>query len=126
MKTTHLLTTWALSALFVACTADEFKVANPDNVSQDRAKVHPDFVLLTEDLQTRYAVEGGAGISFDFEQGDQMGAVLIDEYEEGMNPEDFNVTYNIQKGYCMDYQEKRRMETECPIGCRTLSVCISF
>lgn len=50
MKTTHLLTTWALSALFVACTADEFKVANPDNVSQDRAKVHPDFVLLTEDL----------------------------------------------------------------------------
>ena len=105
MKTTHLLTTWALSALFVACTADEFKVANPDNVSQDRAKVHPDFVLLTEDLQTRYAVEGGAGISFDFEQGDQMGAVLIDEYEEGMNPEDFNVTYNIQKGYCMDYQE---------------------
>ena len=105
MKTTHLLTTWALSALFVACTADEFKVANPDNVSQDRAKVHPDFVLLTEDLQTRYAVEGGAGISFDFEKGDQMGAVLIDEYEEGMNPEDFNVTYNIQKGYCMDYQE---------------------
>ena len=57
MKTTHLLTTWALSALFVACTADEFKVANPDNVSQDRAKVHPDFVLLTEDLQTRYAVK---------------------------------------------------------------------
>ena len=105
MKTTHLLTTWALSALFAACTADEFKVANPDNVSQDRAKVHPDFVLLTEDLQTRYAVEGGAGISFDFEKGDQMGAVLIDEYEEGMNPEDFNVTYNIQKGYCMDYQE---------------------
>ena len=105
MKTTHLLTTWALSALFVACTADEFKVANPDNVSQDRAKVHPDFVLLTEDLQTRYAVEGGAGISFDFEKGDQMGAVLIDKYEEGMNPEDFNVTYNIQKGYCMDYQE---------------------
>ena len=105
MKTTHLLTTWALSALFVACTADEFKVANPDNVSQDRAKVHPDFVLLTEDLQTRYAVEGGAGISFDFEKGDRLGAALVDEYKEGENPEDFNVTYNIQKGYCMDYQE---------------------
>lgn len=116
MKTTHLLTTWALSALFVACTADEFKVANPDNVSQDRAKVHPDFVLLTEDLQTRYAVEGGAGISFDFEKGDQMGAVLIDEYEEGMNPEDFNVTYNIQKGYCMDYQENGEWKPNAQLG----------
>lgn len=116
MKTTHLLTTWALSALFVACTADEFKVANPDNVSQDRAKVHPDFVLLTEDLQTRYAVEGGAGISFEFEKGDQMGAVLIDEYEEGMNPEDFNVTYNIQKGYCMDYQENGEWKPNAQLG----------
>lgn len=104
MKTTHLLTTWALSALFVACTADEFKVANPDNVSQDRAKVHPDFVLLTEDLQTRYAVEGGAGISFDFEQGDRLGAALVDEYEEGENPEDFNVMSFVLENHCLDYQ----------------------
>ncbi len=104
MKTTHLLTTWALSALFVACTADEFKVANPDNVSQDRAKVHPDFVLLTEDLQTRYAVEGGAGISFDFEKGDRLGAALVDEYVEGENPEDFNVMSFVLENHCLDYQ----------------------
>lgn len=104
MKTTHLLTTWALSALFVACTADEFKVANPDNVSQDRAKVHPDFVLLTEDLQTRYAVEGGAGISFDFEKGDRLGAALVDEYKEGENPEDFNVMSFVLENHCLDYQ----------------------
>lgn len=104
MKTTHLLTTWALSALFVACTADEFKVANPDNVSQDRAKVHPDFVLLTEDLQTRYAVEGGAGISFDFEKGDRLGAALVDEYVEGENPENFEVLPFALENHSLDCQ----------------------
>lgn len=85
MKTKHILTAMALPALFAACTADD--IVSPDNgLQQDqRAKLSKDFVLnVNNEVESRYAVvEGATGLKFNFEEGDKIGANLIDSYEPG-------------------------------------------
>lgn len=118
MRTKHILTTLALPALFAACTADEFETVNPGNgLQEERAKVSENFTLLTNGLQTRYAVEGGAGISFNFEKGDQIGAAIIDQYDpEAKKPEDFKVIYSLAGNNPFEFQGNDEWKSNTQLG----------
>ena len=117
MRTKHILTALALPALFAACTADEFETVNPGNGLQERAKVSENFTLLTNGLQTRYAVEGGAGISFNFEKGDQIGAAIIDQYDpEAEKPEDFTVIYSLAGNNPFEFQGNDEWKSNTQLG----------
>lgn len=104
MRTRHILTALALPALFAACTADEFETVSQDNGLQERPKLSEDFTLMTGVAETRYAVEGGSGITFNFEQGDRIGAAIIDQYVPGEEPEDFDVIPSLAGNYPFDFQ----------------------
>lgn len=120
MRTKHILTALALPALFAACTADEFETANQNaGLQEERAKVAENFTLLTSGIQTRYAVEGGAGISFNFEKGDQIGAAIIDEYNPNAEkPEDFIVIPSLAGNNPFEFQggEEWTSNTQLGIG----------
>lgn len=117
MRTKHILTALALPALFAACTADEFETVNPGNGLQERAKVSENFTLLTNGLQTRYAVEGGAGISFNFEKGDQIGAAIIDQYDPNAEkPEDFTVIYSLAGNNPFEFQGNDEWKSNTQLG----------
>ena len=117
MRTKHILTALALPALFAACTADEFETVNPGNGLQERAKVSENFTLLTNGLQTRYAVEGGAGISFNFEKGDQIGAAIVDNYNTtAEKPEDFDVIYSLAGSYPFEFQGNDEWHSYTQLG----------
>lgn len=117
MRTRHILTALALPALFAACTADEFEtVGHQDNGLQERPKLSEDFTLMTSGIQTRYAVEGSAGISFNFEKGDRIGAAIIDEYVPSKEPEDFNVIYSLAGNNPFDYQGNDQWTSNTQLG----------
>ena len=120
MRTKHILTALALPALFAACTADEFETVNQNaGLQEERAKVAENFTLLTSGIQTRYAVEGGAGISFNFEKGDQIGAAIIDEYNpDADKPEDFIVIPSLAGNNPFEFQggEEWTSNTQLGIG----------
>ena len=120
MRTKHILTALALPALFAACTADEFETVNQNaGLQEERAKVAENFTLLTSGIQTRYAVEGGAGISFNFEKGDQIGAAIIDEYNpDADKPEDFIVIPSLAGNNPFEFQggEEWASNTQLGIG----------
>lgn len=83
MKTKHILTALALPAMFAACTAEDI-VSENNALQQDaRAKLSKDFVLnINNGAESRYAVvSDGAGLKFDYEEGDLIGANLIDIYQ---------------------------------------------
>jgi len=95
MKTKHILTALALPVMFAACTADDIEGLNNGMQQQDqRAKLSKDFVLNTSnEVDSRYVVEGSTALEFKFEEGDLIGANLIDAYEksdfaEKFDPED--------------------------------------
>lgn len=117
MRTRHILTALALPALFAACTADEFEtVGHQDNGLQERPKLSEDFTLMTSGIQTRYAVEGSAGISFNFEKGDRIGAAIIDQYVPDEEPEDFNVIYSLAGNNPFDYQGNDQWTSNTQLG----------
>lgn len=117
MRTRHILTALALPALFAACTADEFEtVGHQDNGLQERPKLSEDFTLMTSGIQTRYAVEGSAGISFNFEKGDRIGAAIIDEYVPDKEPEDFKVIYSLAGNNPFDYQGNDQWTSNTQLG----------
>ena len=82
MKTKHILTALALPAMFAACTAEDI-VSENNALQQDaRAKLSKDFVLnINNGVESRYAVEGNTGLDFIFQEGDMVGANLIDAYD---------------------------------------------
>ena len=118
MRTKHILTALALPALFAACTADEFETANQNaGLQEERAKVAENFTLLTSGIQTRYAVEGGAGISFNFEKGDQIGAAIIDQYNPNADkPEDFEVIYSLAGNNPFEFQGNDEWKSNTQLG----------
>lgn len=118
MRTKHILTALALPALFAACTADEFETANQNaGLQEERAKVAENFTLLTSGIQTRYAVEGGAGISFNFEKGDQIGAAIIDQYNpDADKPEDFEVIYSLAGNNPFEFQGNDEWKSNTQLG----------
>lgn len=118
MRTKHILTALALPALFAACTADEFETVNQNaGLQEERAKVAENFTLLTSGIQTRYAVEGGAGISFNFEKGDQIGAAIIDEYNpDAEKPEDFIVIPSLAGNNPFEFQGSEEWTSNTQLG----------
>ena len=118
MRTRHILTALALPALFAACTADEFETVNQNTgLQEERAKVAENFTLLTNGIQTRYAVEGGAGISFNFEKGDQIGAAIIDQYNPNADkPEDFEVIYSLAGNNPFEFQGNDEWKSNTQLG----------
>ena len=120
MRTRHILTALALPALFAACTADEFESVSQNNGLQERAKLSKDFTLMTSVPQTRYSAEGGSGISFTFEQGDRIGAAIIDEYNTAYpdEPDKFPVIYSLAGNNPFEYQggDAWKSNTELGIG----------
>lgn len=95
MKTKHILTALALPAMFAACTADDI-VSVDNGLQQDaRAKLSKDFVLNTNgEVESRYAVEGNTALNFVYEEGDMIGANLIDVYDPDYKdePEKWDIT----------------------------------
>jgi len=81
MKTKHILTALALPAMFAACTADDI-VSVDNGLQQDqRPMLSEDFVLkVNNGIESRYAVEGSTALEFNFEEGDLIGANVIDAY----------------------------------------------
>lgn len=120
MRTRHILTALALPALFAACTADEFESVGQNSGLQERAKLSKDFTLMTSMPETRYAAEGGSGISFTFEQGDRIGAAIIDEYNYDYpnEPDKFDVIYSLAGNNPFEYQggDAWKSNTELGIG----------
>lgn len=119
MRTRHILTALALPALFAACTADEFETVNQNTgLQEERAKVAENFTLLTSGIQTRYSVEGGAGISFNFEKGDQIGAAIIDKYNPNNpdEPEKFDVIYSLAGNNPFEFQGNDEWTSNTQLG----------
>ena len=84
MKTKHILTALALPTMFAACTADDIVSENNALQQAERAKLSKDFVLNTNSgVESRYAVEGSTSLDFTFEEGDLIGANLIDAFAPG-------------------------------------------
>ena len=82
MKTKHILTALALPTMFAACTADDIVSENNAMQQAERAKLSKDFVLnVNNGVESRYAVEGSTSLNFVFEEGDLIGANLIDVYD---------------------------------------------
>lgn len=117
MRTRHILTALALPALFAACTADEFETVGQNNgLQEERAKLSKDFTLMTSVPQTRYSAEGGSGISFTFEQGDQIGAAIIDQYQPNAEPEDFVVIPSLAGNNPFEYQGNDEWKSNTQLG----------
>ena len=77
----------ALPTVFAACTADD--IVSENGMQQaERAKLSKDFVLnVNNGVESRYAVEGTTGLNFVFEEGDKIGANLIDVYADRADDE---------------------------------------
>jgi len=83
MKTKHILTALALPAMFAACTAEDIVSENNGLQQDQRAKLSKDFVLNTSnEVDSRYAVEGTTALNFIFEEGDLIGANVIDAFDK--------------------------------------------
>ena len=81
MKTKHILTALALPAMFAACTADDIVSVENGMQQAERPMLSEDFVLKVENgNESRYAVEGSTSLEFNFEEGDLIGANVIDAY----------------------------------------------
>ena len=81
MRTKHILTAMVLPALFAACTADDFETVNVAGDSQ-RPMLSGVTLTTVDGADTRYAVEeGAAGLKFNYENGDQIGAAIIDQLD---------------------------------------------
>ena len=97
MRTKHILTAMVLPALFAACTADDFETVNVAGDSQ-RPMLSGVTLTTVDGADTRYAVEeGAAGLKFNYENGDQIGAAIIDRFEKNEKPADWGIV-NGQSG----------------------------
>lgn len=85
----------ALPTVFAACTAEDI-VSENNALQQDaRAKLSKNFVLNTNnEVESRYAVTGSTGLEFTYEDGDLIGANLIDVYNPTLDekPEQWVIT----------------------------------
>ena len=95
MRTKHIFTAMVLPALFAACTADDFEVVNNGATESQRPMLSGVTLNVVGDADTRYAVdENGSSLKFTYEDGDKIGAALIDnaEDQEMDKPETWPIT----------------------------------
>lgn len=112
------MTALALPALFAACTADEFVNEGGFDKVAERAKVSKNFSLITsEEANTRYSVDGETKLSFNFEEGDEIGAAIIDKMVPGAKPEEWTIIPSLAGNYPFKYDgSKWNSATELGIG----------
>lgn len=104
MKTKHILTALALPALFAACTNDDFESMDFSQVQSERPMLSEDFTLkLSDSPLTRYGVEGSSSLSFNYENGDEIGAAIIDKYLPNEKPADWEIIPSLAGNYPFTY-----------------------
>ena len=102
MRTKHILTAMVLPALFAACTADDFEVVNNVATESQRPEVSGVTLNVVGDAETRYAVDdNGSSLKFTYQNGDQIGAAIIDNYDANYpdEPSRWPIIYS-QGGVC--------------------------
>ena len=102
MRTKHILTAMVLPALFAACTADDFEVVNNVATESQRPEVSGVTLNVVGDAETRYAVDdNGSSLKFTYQNGDQIGAAIIDNYAatDPDEPSQWPIIYS-QGGVC--------------------------
>ena len=102
MRTKHILTAMVLPALFAACTADDFEVVNNVATDSQRPEVSGVTLNVVGDAETRYAVDdNGSSLKFTYQNGDQIGAAIIDNYDADYpdEPSRWPIIYS-QGGVC--------------------------
>lgn len=102
MRTKHILTAMVLPALFAACTADDFEVVNNVATDSQRPEVSGVTLNVVGDAETRYAVDdNGSSLKFTYQNGDQIGAAIIDNYDANHpdEPSRWPIIYS-QGGVC--------------------------
>lgn len=102
MRTKHILTAMVLPALFAACTADDFEVVNNVATDSQRPEVSGVTLNVVGDAETRYAVDdNGSSLKFTYQNGDQIGAAIIDNYAatDPDEPSQWPIIYS-QGGVC--------------------------
>ena len=102
MRTKHILTAMVLPALFAACTADDFEVVNNVATDSQRPEVSGVTLNVVGDAETRYAVDdNGSSLKFTYQNGDQIGAAIIDNYDANYpdEPSRWPIIYS-QGGVC--------------------------
>lgn len=106
MKTKHILTALALPALLAACNNDEFESMNFEQAQSERPLLSEDFSLKFSDgVETRYAVDGDASLNFNFQSGDQIGAAIIDQFNESWpkDPSKWGIIESLAGNYPFEY-----------------------
>lgn len=102
MRTKHIFTAMVLPALFAACTADDFEVVNNGTTDSQRPELSGVTLNVVGDAETRYAVDdNGSSLRFTYQNGDRIGAAIIDEYNAYFpdEPSRWDVIYS-QGGVC--------------------------
>ena len=96
----------ALPTVFAACTADD--IVSENGMQQaERAKLSKDFVLnVNNGVESRYAVEGSTSLKFNFEEGDLIGANLIDAYVPGEDdPANWTIVNSVAPALPFEYKD---------------------
>ena len=116
MKTKHILTALALPVMFAACTADDFEGVNALQQAE-RAKLSKDFVLTTVNgVESRYAFDGTKN-EFAFEEGDLIGANIIDQFAPGVeDPADWPIIYSINPALPFKNIGKNQWKSDSELG----------
>lgn len=96
MRTKHIFTAMVLPALFAACTADDFEVVNNGTTDSQRPMLSGVTLNVVGDADTRYAVDdNGSSLKFTYENGDRIGASIIDnvktEYGKVTDPSEWPI-----------------------------------
>lgn len=110
MKVKFLLSALTMPMIFAACTNDEL-MDNQASVSLDNRTPLGDVELTFGNLDSRLALQDGSWYAFDWANGDDLGASLIDvrnttPYDENTNPiEYYNLTTTPQTNYRYEYKD---------------------
>lgn len=117
MRTKHILTALALPALFAACTADDFVNEGANAGLQERAKLSKDFKLITSDASTRYTIsEQGGSLSFNFNEGDKVGAAVVDQYVPSADPADWDIIPSLAGNTPFEYKGNDVWQANSELG----------
>lgn len=110
MKVKFLLSALTMPMIFAACTNDEL-MDNQASVSLNNRTPLGDVELTFGNLDSRLALQDGSWYAFDWANGDDLGASLIDvrnatAYDEDTNPiEYYNLTTTPQTNYRYEYKD---------------------
>lgn len=111
MRTKHIFSTLMLAAFAAACSNEELELANNSNeLAKGRFEIGQVELALGDGVDSRYAV-GPNFNDLTAEAGDELGAALIDTWNETTNDYDFKYDYTISPYIHTNYSFKFNGET---------------